>query len=173
MLSILKDEVMHMPDPMFDRAAFIEKVHQAFKPLEPLLGEGNEFDYDKSALFSGIVNGSQEHVVVVPLTQGSASFDTAKHLGEHDSWDQVGKLPLFGFYMLSPTDCIHSLEPDTPYLARGIAWNRAEMVEAGGGIPRQFLTWWRRGDATPAYFKYSGNVEIHIETCTTASSNQL
>lgn len=172
-LSILKGEVIDVSEPMFDRAAFLEKVRQAFKPLEALLDEGNAFDYEETALFSGIVNGAQEHVVVVPLTQASVAFNAAKHLGEHDSWDQVGKLPLFGFYMLPPTDCVHTLEPDTPYLARGIAWDRAEMVDAGGEIPRLFMTWWRRGDATPAYYKYSGNVEVHIETCTTASSDQL
>ena len=36
-----------MSDPMFDRAAFVEKVRQAFKPLEALLSEGNAFDYEE------------------------------------------------------------------------------------------------------------------------------
>ncbi len=162
-----------MADSLFDRAAFIGKVRQAFEPLEALLPGGDAFDYEETALFSGVVNGAQEHVVVVPLTQASVSVDTAKHLGEKTSWESVGALPLFGFYMLPPTDCIHTIKSDTPYLARGIEWSRAELVDAGGGTPRLFMTWWRRGDATPAYFKYSGNLEIHLETCTTASSNQL
>lgn len=162
-----------MPNSVFDRAAFIEKVRQTFEPLEALLHEGDAFDYEETSLFSGVVNGSQEHVVVVPLTQASVSFNTARHLGEKTSWEDVGTLPLFGFYMLPPTDCIHTIAPDTPYLAQGIAWDRAELVDAGGGVPRLFVTWWRRGDGTPAYFKYSGNVEIHLETCTTASSNQV
>jgi len=75
--------------------------------------------------------------------------------------------------MLSPTDCIHTLEPDTAYLARGVAWDRAELVDAEGRIPRMFVTWWRRGEPTPAYYKYSGNIWVHLETCTTAGSNQV
>jgi len=162
-----------MADSLFDRAAFIEKVRNTFKPLEASLPDGDAFDYEEAALFSGIVNGSQEHVVVVPLTQASLSFEVAKHLGEKKSWENIGTLPLFGFYMLSPTDCIHTLQPDTPYLARGIGWDRAEMVDAEGRIPRLFMTWWRRGEPTPAYYKYSGNIEVHLETCTTSGSNQV
>jgi hypothetical protein len=161
-----------MPESLFDRAAFIEKVRQAFGPLETLLPDGDAFDYEETAIFSGVVNGSQEHLVLIPLTQASVSFNTAKHLGEKTSWEDVGVLPLFGFYMMPPTDCIHTLEPDTPYLARGIAWDRAELVDAEGRVPRLFVTWWRRGEATPAYYKFSGNVWVHLETCTTAGSNQ-
>ena len=162
-----------MPDSLFDRTTFIEKVRQAFGPLEALLPDGDAFDYEETAIFSGVVNDSQEHVVVVPLTQASVSFNIAMHLGEKTSWEDIDVLPLFGFYMMPPTDCIHTLQPDTPYLARGISWERAELVDAGGEIPRMFLTWWRRGEPTPAYFKFSGNVEIHIRTCGTASSNQV
>jgi len=173
LLGILAVEVIQMADSLFDRAAFIEKVRNTFKPLEASLPDGDAFDYEEAALFSGIVNGSQEHVVVVPLTQASLSFEVAKHLGEKKSWENIGTLPLFGFYMLSPTDCIHTLQPDTPYLARGIGWDRAEMVDAEGRIPRLFMTWWRRGEPTPAYYKYSGNIEVHLETCTTSGSNQV
>lgn len=162
-----------MSDSLFDRGAFIEKVRGAFKPLEALLPDGDAFDYEETALFTGVVNGSQEHIVIIPLTQASVSFNVAKHLGEKTSWEDVGVVPLYGFYMLPPTDCIHTVAPDTPYLVRGISWDRAEVVNAGGEVSRLFVTWWRRGDPTPAYFKYSGNYEIHIETCTTASSNQV
>lgn len=162
-----------MPDPLFDRAAFIEKVRQVFKPLEALLGEGNAFDYDEAAIFSGVINGSQEHVVSVPLTKASVSLNVAAHLGEQDSWVQAGKLPLFGFYMMPPTDCIKTLDPDTPYLVRGVSWDQAEVVDAGERLARHFTTWWHRGKPKPAYYRFSGNYEIHLETCTTASSNQV
>ena len=65
LLGILAVEVIQMADSLFDRAAFIEKVRNTFKPLEASLPDGDAFDYEEAALFSGIVNGSQEHVVVV------------------------------------------------------------------------------------------------------------
>ena len=158
---------------LFDRAEFIAKVRQAFEPIEYLLNEADAFDYEEAAIFSGVVNGSEEHVVFVPLTQASVSFDIARHLGEDTSWADIESLPLFGFYMLPPTDCIHTVEPDVPYLVRGISWDRSEVVDGSGVIARLFVTWWRRGEPAPAYCKFSGNWEIHIQTCTTASSNQL
>jgi hypothetical protein len=164
---------MGMPDSLFDRAAFIEKVRQAFLPLEALLPNGDAFDYDETVIFSGVVNGSQEHIVSVPLTKTSVSVNVATHLGEQDSWAQIGKLPLFGFYMMPPTDCIHTLEPDVPYLVRGIAWEKAELVDAEGKTSRNFTTWCHRGNPKPAYHRFSGNYEIHSQTCFTASSNQM
>ena len=125
-------------------------------------------------LFSGVVNGSQEHVVVVPLTSGSHSVDIAKNsLGSTLTWNDLPDgLPLFGLLILGPTDCINGLTYDTPYLAKGVSWERAQIINAQGVFLRNFVTWWRRGDPTPAYFKFSGNMEIHLETCGTASSNQ-
>jgi len=161
-----------MSDPMFDRAAFIQKVRETFASLEPLLPEGDAFNYDETMIFSGVINGSQEHVVSVPITKDSPSYGTAMHLGERDSWAQVGKLSLFGFYMMAPTDCIHTLQPDTPYLVRAVEWDKAEVVDAQGEMPRHFTTWWHRGKPKPGYYRFSGNYEIHLETCTTASSNQ-
>jgi len=161
-----------MSESLFERTVFLEKVQQAFKPLEALLPEGDAFNYDEAVLFSGVVNGSQEHVVVVPLTKTSPSFLTAKRLGEDVSWNDVSALSLFGFYMMPPTDCIHTLQPDVPYLVRGIAWDRAEVVDAEGKLSRYFVTWWHRGEPKPAWYKFSGNVILHIETCGTASSNQ-
>jgi len=158
--------------PIFDRAAFIERVRTAFAPLEALLPDGDAFDYEEAAIFSGIVNGWEEHVIIVPLTQASVSFYVGKHLGEQTSWLDIDTLPLFGFYMMPPTDCIHTLKPDTPYLVRGISWDQAEVVDANDVVARLFMTYWRRGEETPAYYKFLGNVEVHIQTCTTAGTNQ-
>jgi hypothetical protein len=159
--------------PLFDRAAFVERVRTAFGDVEALLQTGDAFDYEEAALFSGIVNGSQEHVVVVPLTQASVSTQLQKTLGTDQSWKDISSLPLFGFYMLSPTDCIHTLDPDTAYLVRAISWERAELVAADGSVSRLFVIWAQRGDPTPAYYEYRGNVKIHIDSCWTASSNQI
>jgi len=159
--------------PLFDRTAFIENVRDAFADLEALLGTGDAFDYEEAAIFSGVVNGYQEHVVIVPLTQASVSFHIQKTLGNDISWDDVDTLPLFGFYMMPPTDCIHTLESNTPYLVRAIFWDRAEVVNASGEVERLFVTWVRRGEPASAYFTFRGNLEIHLETCWTASSNQV
>lgn len=158
---------------LFDRAAFIEKVRPAFADVEKLLGTGDAFDYDEVAIFSGIVNGSQEHLVILPLTQASVSFHTQMTLGNDTSWADVSALPLFGFYMISPTDCIHTLKLDTAYLVRAVSWERAEVVNAAGGVERMFVTWVRRGEQAKPYFTFRGNVELHLETCWTASSNQV
>jgi hypothetical protein len=159
--------------PLFDRSAFIDRVRDAFSGIEAMLGTGDAFDYEEAAIFSGIVNGAQEHVVIVPLTQASVSFHLQKTLGNDVSWEDIDTLPLFGFYMMSPTDCIHSLDWDTPYLVRAVFWDRAEVVNANGEVERMFVTWVRRGEPTGAYFTFRGNVELHLETCWTASSNQV
>ena len=162
-------------DPLFDRPAFIERVRGIFGPLEDkLLGDLDRFDYEATMLFSGVVNGSQEHVVVVPLTSGSHSVDLARNsLGSTITWNDLPEgLPLFGLLILEPTDCIHGLEHRKPYLAVGTSWDRAQIITENRVFVRNFVTWWRRGDPTPAYFKFSGNMEIHLETCGTASSNQ-
>ena len=162
-------------DPIFDREAFIERIIGIFEPLQAAqLGELDRFDYEATMLFSGVVNGSQEHVVVVPLTSGSHSVDLAKHsLGSTLTWNDLpGGLPLFGLLILGPTNCINGLAYDTAYLAKGVSWERAQIINTQGVFLRNFVTWWHRGEPRPAYFKFSGNMEIHLDSCFTASSNQ-
>jgi len=159
--------------PLFDRAAFVDKVRTAFAPLEALLPDGDAFDYEEAAIFSGVVNDWQEHVVIVPLTQASVSVYIGRHLGEEMSWADIDSLPIMGFYMMAPTDCIHTIEPETPYLVRGISWDRAEVVDASGTVARLFETWWHRGEPTPQYYKFLGNTEYHACTCTTVGTNQI
>ncbi|MFC2078621.1 hypothetical protein ACFLSZ_01420 [Candidatus Bipolaricaulota bacterium] len=158
---------------LFDRAAFIDKVRTAFADVEKLLGTGDAFDYDEVAIFSGVINGAQEHLVLLPLTQASVSFHAQMTLGNDTSWADITKLPLYGFYMMPPTDCIHTLKPDTAYLVRAVSWERAEVVNAGGDAERMFVTWVRRGEPEKAYYTFAGNYQIHLETCWTASSNQV
>jgi len=165
--------IVAQASPLFDRAAFVDKVRAAFAPLEALLPDGDAFDYEEAAIFSGVVNGWQEHVVIVPLTQASVSVYVGRHLGEEMSWADIDSLPIMGFYMMAPTDCIHTIKAETPYLVRGIAWDHAEVVNASGVVARMFMTWWHRGEPTPQYYKFLGNTEFHATTCTTVSTNQL
>jgi hypothetical protein len=158
---------------LFDQAAFIDGVRMAFAGIEHFLDTGDAFNYEEVAIFSGVVNGSQEHVITLPLTQPSVSFHTQQTLGDHASWSDVSKLSLFGFYMLSPTDCIHTLKLDTAYLIRAVSWERTEVVNAVGAVERMFVTWINRGEPTKATFSISGNIKVHLETCWTASSNEV
>ena len=160
-------------DPIFDREAFIAKVTAVFQELNHLLREGDEFDFQAAMLFSGLPNESQEHLVVVPLTANSVSVDYAKQVGSTFLWTDIGTITLFGLYLIEGTDCISILHTGQPYLAVCNAWNRANIIDAQGDLVREFKIWWHRGDSKRAYFKFSGdNMEIHLETCFTASSNQ-
>jgi len=131
---------------LFDRVALIGKARDALADVEALLCPGDAFDYEEVAIFSSVINGAQEHLVFVPLTQASASFRTQMTLGSATSWEDVDTLPLYGLYMMSPTDC---------------------MVEG------MFVTWVRRSEPAKVYFTFRGNYEIHLETCWTSSSNQV
>ncbi len=157
---------------MFDRDAFLAKVRAAFKPLEALLPEGDELDYEHAALFSGFLNGTDEHVVIVLLTEDSASVKRAEELGYTLEWKDVGKLPLLAIMILPPTDCIRDVEFNVPYLVRGLDWDVAELVDPRGKVARTVETWWARGADEGVYYKFSGNVKIHIQTCTTVGMNQ-
>jgi len=158
---------------LFDRAAFIDKVRTAFADIENLLETGDAFDYEEVALFSGVINGAQEHLVILPLTQASVSFHTQMTLGDDKSWQDIDTLPLYGLYIMSPTDCIHTLKPETAYLVRAASWDRAQAVNAAGEVERMLVTWVRRGEPASAYFTFRGNYEIHLQTCWTSSSNQV
>ncbi|MBU1049559.1 hypothetical protein KKG90_05980 [Candidatus Bipolaricaulota bacterium] len=158
---------------LFDRTAFIEKVQTAFANVEKLLGSGDAFDYEEVALFSGIVNGYEEHVVFLPLTQSSVSYHLQRTLGDTKSWADISSLPLYGFYVLSPTNCINYLRMDTAYLVRAISWDRAEVVNSEGEVARMFASWARRGEPAKAYFTFRGNAEFHSDTCWTTTTNQV
>ncbi len=171
-MSILTGEVIDMADPLFDRPAFIEKVRQIFASLEPLLPEGDAFDYEETALFSGVVNESQEHLVIVPMTRDSVSIQKGFTLGEQESWADVGTLSAFAFLVMPPTDCIHTVSYDVPYLVRGTSWNEADVVDEHNTVIRQFVTWWHRGEPQKQFYKFYGNAVIHISNCDTVSMNQ-
>jgi hypothetical protein len=157
---------------MFDRSEFVARVRVAFQPLEALLPDGDSFDYDHAALFSGYLNGTDESVVIVLLDDDSPSVAKAKELGYTLEWEDVGILPLVAVMVLPPTDCIRNVEYNVPYLIRGLSWDNAEAVDSKGRFVRDVETWWARGSDEGMYFKFSGNLKIHLQTCTTISLNQ-
>jgi len=157
----------------FNRSVFVAQVRSEFEPLEALLPEGDEFDYEKAVLFSGVLNGSDEHLVVVLLTSDSVSVENARRLRSDLTWEDVGKLPLFAVMVLPPTDCIRDTEYNVPYLVRGIDWTEAEAIDEHGRFIRDVETWWEPEISQGVWFKFSGNMKVHLETCTTASMNQV
>ena len=157
---------------LFDRAAFVEQIREIFQPLEAYLNDGDEFNYDELAFFSAVLNGWEEHLVIIQLTLESPSVVIGQHLGEELSWADVGPLPICGFLMLSPTDCIHTLEAGVPYLVRGLAWDRSEVIDAEGAFARYFTTHWLRGVSEGAWYTYRGNVEFHAYSCAVTTTNQ-
>ena len=109
---------------------------------------------------------------MVLLTSDSASYENARRLREDLTWEEVGALPLFAIIVLPPTDCIRDVEYNVPYLVRSLDWDEAEAVDAGGRFVRDVETWWEPEITQGTWFKFSGNIKVHIETCTTASMNQ-
>jgi hypothetical protein len=157
----------------FNRGTFIQQVRTAFHPLEGLLPEGDELDYETAVFFSGVLNDSDEHLVVVRLTSDSVSVENARRLRTDLTWEDVGKLPLFAIMVLPPTDCIREVEYNIPYLVRSLSWDTAEAVDASGRFVRDVETWWEPEVNQGVWFKFSGNILVHLETCTTASMNQV
>ncbi len=171
-LAVVSGVTLAAVGEMFDRDAFLAKVRAAFKPLEALLPDGDELDYEHAALFSGFVNGTDEDVVIVLLTEDSASVKRAEELGYTLEWKNIGTLPLFAIMILPPTDCIRDVEFNVPYLVRGLDWDVAELVDPRGNVARTVETWWTRGADEGVYFKFSGNVKVHLQSCTTVGVNQ-
>ncbi len=157
---------------LFDRGAFVDEVRDLFRPLEALLAPGDTFDYEHAAFFSGYLNDRDEHLIVVLLKDGSPSVERAADLGYTLDWPDVGILPLFAIMVLSPTDCIRDVDYEVPYLVRGVSWNVGDVVDADGQFVRNVETWWARGTDEPMYLRFSGNLKIHLQTCTTISMNQ-
>ena len=172
MMAVLVGVSVNAVVQMFDRNEFLARVRAAFQPLEALLSDGDEFDYEHAALFSGYLNGTDEHLVVVLLDEDSASVQKAKELGYTLEWEDVGILPLLAIMVLPPTDCIRNVEYNVPYLIRGLSWDHAEAVDSRGRFVRDVETWWARGSDDGMYFKFSGNIKVHLQTCTTVSMNQ-
>ncbi len=157
---------------LFDRAAFIAEVRSTFRPLEAVLAPGDRFDYEHAAFFSGFLNGRDEHVIVVLLTDDSPSVQKSAQLGYTLDWPDVGILPLFAVMVLPPTDCIRDVDYNVPYLVRGVSWDVGDVVDARGRFVRDVQTWWARGTDEPMYLRFSGNLKVHLQTCVTASMNQ-
>ena len=156
----------------FNRAAFLAEIREVFAPLEPLLAEGDKFDYEGVIIFSGIVNDWGEHVITLPLTEDSPSYQLGKLMGNELLWSDVTNVPLGGFYLMDNTDCIHDLVPGVPYVIRGVSWEQAEVVDAVGQVARYFETKWTRGIEVDEWYAYTGNTVFHFALCVVISTNQ-
>ncbi len=159
---------------VFDRANFIREVRAAFAPLETWLASGDQFDYEHAAFFSGYLNGRDEHLVVLLLSDSSPSMEKARQLGTTWSWQGASPLPLFAVMVLPPTDCVRDVGYNVPYLVRGLTWDTGDVIDASGAFVRDVQTSWARGTepAEPLYLRFSGNLKIHLQTCVTISMNQ-
>jgi len=93
----------------FNRAAFVAEIREVFAPIESLLAEGDKFDYEGAIIFSGIVNSWGEHVITLPLTEDSPSYQLALLIDRGLPWSQEINVPLGGFYIMDTTNCIHDL----------------------------------------------------------------
>jgi len=156
----------------FNRAAFVAEIREVFAPIELLLAEGDKFDYEGALIFSGIVNGWGEHVITLPLTEDSPSYQLAKLIGRELPWSNETNLPLGGFYIMDTTKCIHDLVPGVPYVIRSVSWEQAEVVDAAGQVARYFETEWIRGAEVDAWYAYSGNTFFHFGQCVIVGTNQ-
>lgn len=156
----------------FNREAFVAEIREVFAPLEPLLAEGDKFDYEGALIFSGIVNGWGEHVITLPLTEDSPSYQLSKLMGRDLLWSDVTNVSLGGFYIMDTTNCIHDLVPGVPYVIRGVSWEQAEVVDQYGTVARYFNTKWTRGIDVDAWYAYTGNTVFHFPTCVVITTNQ-
>ena len=110
-------------DPLFDRSTFIAKVKGIFKPIERVLPKGDTLDYNRTVLFSGLPNNTNEHIVIVPLSKSSLSKQKARRLGIDLTWQEANPIALAAYYIIAPND-FSSLEAGKPYLTIAISWEK-------------------------------------------------
>ena len=157
----------------FNRAAIIAEMRDTFAPMEALLKPGDVFDYDKLFIGSVHLNGAEEHVVVVQLTEGSQSIVEAQSLGEYKLFSEIAPIPLFGLYPISPTDCFSGLVNETPYLCRALSWDQAEYVGVDGVcVKNPEISWTRPVGLIKPHIDMKGNIIIKGPSCSSISTNQ-
>lgn len=61
-------------------------MREIFKPIEAVLPKGDTLDYDRTVLFSGLPNNTNEHIVIVPVSSSSVSVQKAQRLGKDLTW---------------------------------------------------------------------------------------
>ena len=157
----------------FDRAAFIAYVAEVLGPMEALLGEGDEFDYENFRFFTGTnLNGSDETVVIVPLTHDSVTVQKALLTEEEAPLAEMSPMPVCGFLPLEPCTCFRALENGVPYLCQVLSYEKAIFVDVNGEYVRDTTTFeWNRGAGEPEWYTYRGNVATHQFPCILFSAN--
>ena len=157
----------------FDRAALLAYIEEAFEPMEALLGEGDEFDYENFRFFTGTnLNGSDETVVIVPLSVDSTTVQKALLTEEEAPLAEMSPMPVMGLLPLEPCTCFRALENGVPYLCQVLSYERAILVDADGEYVRDTTTFeWNRGAGEPEWYTYRGNVATHQFPCVMVSVN--
>ena len=158
-----------------DRAVLVEEVQARFEGMSRFLAEttGDRLDFVNLRFFSATnLNGADETVVIVPLTEDSPSYQLALQSEEAAPLAGIAPLPLGGMLPLDPCTAFHSLENNVAYLFRAISYEDAEIVDEAGERIRMATEFsWNRGGNDPEWYMYRGNTVIHFQTCATIRVN--
>jgi hypothetical protein len=163
----------------------IAKVRETFKPIEPLLPEGDTLDYNRTVFFTGKPNDTSEHIVVVPLTRSSISLVKAQRIGVDLTWEDAGPVTIRAIYILPPND-FTNLEAGKPYLQQAVSWEKAITLDASGTVVKEIPIVWLRGcreeqsKEIPLVGQFQGewhffrgkNEEYHGIGCVVITTNQ-
>ena len=169
----------------WDRVAFVNSLRERVAVLEPLLCEGDAFDYERFRFFSAQdLNGGNETAVIVPLTKDSPSERARFDLVGTVPWTQIAPLPFVAFLPLDNTNCFGQVVNGVPYLQRCIDWNRVEFVNEHGDHVRDATScYWERGSNKPEKLWFTGGAPespagephglgYHAPTCCTVTTNE-
>ena len=169
----------------WDRPAFVDSLRACVAVLEPLLREGDAFDYERFRFFSAQdLNGGNETLVIVPLTKESPSERARFDLVGTVPWAQIAPLPLAAFLPLDNTNCFGQVVNGVPYLLRCIDWDRVKFVDQHGAHIRNATTcYWERGSNKPEKLWFTGGAPedtgserhgagYHATGCCTVTTNQ-
>ncbi|MCK5586924.1 hypothetical protein KAJ02_12705 [Candidatus Bipolaricaulota bacterium] len=167
-----------MSSSVFDRQGLIERVQERCEPIEALLAEtGDTLDYENLRFFTATkLNGADETVVSIFLTEDSPSSQAAMLTEEESPLEALAPLPFAVLLPLEPCTSFSILQNGVPYLYRILSYEQAELVDAEGKFVRYAteFSWEERGtsDPEPEWHKYIGNYIFHFLRCATISTNQ-
>jgi len=167
----------------WDEAEFIEGLKETFAPLEHLLEEGDKFDYERYRFFAAPnLNGGNEYVVFVQLTEDSPSVLVCPEIGETKMWPEIRPLPHVGILALQGTECFADMENGKAYLYRWLDWGECEMVDEHGVRARMATeAYWKRGGNDPEWLLFTGmgrtdkephGASMHMFSCSVVTTNQ-
>jgi len=169
--------------PGWNEAEFIQGLKDTFKPVEHLLADGDQFDYDRYRFFAAPnLNGGNEYVVFIQLTEDSPSVQMCDEIGETKTWPEIAPLPHLGMLSLDGTECFSNVENGKPYLYRWLNWGECELVDENGVRARMATeAYWKRGGSDPEKLWFTGmgrsgndphGAGVHCIKCSVVTQNQ-